>query len=211
MDNHFFNNKTFNVNPSLIYRIFLIILFLGEIFIFFNFYLSQNFTWATWKNYLFIAVFFPIILIFITGVIVESFQILFYNKENHDETGQRSENQGHVFLSFRKLFSKIPFLLKLLLLIIAIIICYYLKNIALITTTSVDTLILIFFAGLLVFVFMVFVYFAVCMIFNYKKNVKELELYFLTEQKLLKQNICPPLQDADVPQKIDNNNESGLS
>ena len=202
MNDEFLKNEKFNlkINPSTIYRLFLIILFFGEILIFSYYYSSKAFV-TTWKTYLFIAILFPIFLIFITGTIFESFSIFFFNDEKKDEN-DNTLKFDNIFLSFWHFFLNLPFLVRLLIAIIAIIICYYIKNIsfASISMSTVKMLIYILFASLLVFIIMFFVYVAVCMIFNYKMNLKKLELYYVTNEPHDVKNIpmMEPILGMDV-------------
>jgi len=175
----FYKNDEINlkINPSIIYRILLFFLFFGEIFIFFYYYSSPDFVKNAWKSYLFVAIFFPITLVFIIGLIVESFNAFYYIQKKNTE----SDMIEH---------SKIPFLLKLFLLIIAIIICFYLKNILFISISSVNILIYILFTCIIAIIIMFFLYVMISMLYNYKKSLKELELYYFTEQKKIDQDIC---------------------
>jgi len=177
MDDDVFKHRQLKINPSIIFRIILIGLFLGEIFIFFYFFLSQDFSWKTWKSYVFVAVLLPVMIIFVTGIIVQSFHRFFYNETK--KTPSNTENEFKPDHS--NLFSQIPFLLKLLLLIIAIVICYCLNNIVFGTIVAVNFFVYILFASCLLLILMFMIYIAVCMIYNYKMDIKKLELYYLSK------------------------------
>jgi hypothetical protein len=194
-------NKKLYIHPSTLFRIFLIIVFFGEICIYFYYYTSSDLN-TSWKNYMFIAVLFPIVLIFITSVVVESFNMLFFEENEMDQKNQSFSTDNHTFFSFLNFFSKTPYLLRLLLFIITIIICYYLKRTVFATIELMNMFIYTFFICLLVGMILFFIYAAISMIFNYQVNIQKLELHFYNKQNLIdKPN--SPLQDFHGHKQID--------
>lgn len=194
-------NSKLYIHPSTLYRIFLIIVFLGEICIYFYYYTSSDLN-TSWKNYMFIAVLFPIGLIFITSVVVESFNMLFFGENEIDKKNESFSTDNHTFFSFLSFFSKTPYLLRLLLFIIAIIICYYIKSTVFATIELMNMFVYTFFICLLVGMILFFIYAAISMIFNYQVNIKKIELHFYNKQNMIdKPN--RPLQDSHGHQQID--------
>ncbi|KPA17204.1 membrane protein [Candidatus Magnetomorum sp. HK-1] len=214
IDNEHFDNEKLNlkINPSTVYRILLFILFIGEIFIFFYYYSSPEFASISWKSYLLTAILFPIISIFIIAIIVENFNVFFYKKEENAESDKilndidNNLKFDNTLLSLNNFLSQIPFLLRLFLLIIGIIICYYIGDIAFVTMASVDMIIYTLFACLFLLILIFFVYAVVCMIFNYKMNLKKLDLYFFTKQKLIDHNLPDSSQQKSINSLKQNNN-----
>jgi len=202
-----------HINPSSIYRVFLILLFFGEIFIFYYYYssLTSIIIQNQWKNYLFIAILFPVILIFITSIVVDSFNAFFLREEKDEAcyTSSSANNQfDHPFFSFNHFFSNIPFLLKLLLFIIAIFLCYYLIGIVLVTIDSITMLVYIIFACLFIFMILFFAYAVICMILNYQMNLKKLEFFFMTKQNIIeKDHNSSLLHDFSGLKPIDHRNQ----
>ena len=165
------NNKL-HIHPSTLYRIFLIIVFFGEICIYFYYYTSSDLN-KSWKSYMYIAVLFPIFLIFITSVVVESFNTLFFKENEIDKKNQSFSTDNQTFFSFLNFFSKTPYLLRLLFFIIAIVICYYLKSTVFATVELLNVFLYTLFICLLVGIILFFIYVAISMIFNYQVNIKK--------------------------------------
>jgi len=174
------------INPSTLYRILLIVLFIGEILIFSYFYFSKDFVIDGWKSYLMIAILFPFVSIFSIYLIVESFNDYFYQEKTHSDEHSFFEKNKFSHSNF---FTQMPFLLKLFMTILIVSICYYIQTICFITIDSVNTLIYFIFSCILVCIILSFCYVIVCMIYNYKINLKKLDLYYYAEQKKIEQDI----------------------
>jgi len=207
------DNKDFKIliNPSTIYRIFLIILFFGEIFLYYYYYSSPDLVVVHkfWKTYLCIAILFPILLIFITSIVVESFNILFYKEEEKGQSCDRDNplKCDHTLFSFRNYFSRFPYLLQLMLLIIVTVICYYLTNAVFATIETVNMFTYIFFICLLVFIILFFVYAAIRLIFDYQMSVKKIEFHYINKQRML-EKFNHSLHEAHAQRKIDHNQKN---
>jgi len=197
-----------HINPSTIYRFFLIILFFGEIYFFYYFYSSPDLivVHKFWKTYLYIAILFPILLVFITSIVVESFHILFCKEKEREQKNQSCDKDNQLkcdqaLFSFRRLFSRCPYLLQLMLLIIVTILCYYLRNAVFSTIETVNMFIYMLFICLIAFIILFFVYAAIRMIFDYQMNIKKIELHYIKKQKML-EPFNRPLHDDHAQKKM---------
>ncbi|MBF0451359.1 MAG: hypothetical protein HQK75_11705 [Candidatus Magnetomorum sp.] len=139
------------------------------------------------------ALLLPIISIFIMGIIIESFNAFFYKNEDNSETDQRLVDEGiplvfdTPFSSIHQLWFRLPFLLRLFLLIISIIIFYYIS-------ASVDIMIYTLFGFLFFAIVIAFIYAIFSMILNYKVKIAKLDVYFLTKQTLIDQDISKSIK-----------------